>query len=90
LFYEVLIDRRFYVVHPRHIDKIPILIFLYWLHTFYRLSTIQAADRIVVMDGGQVVEVIFLSIYFEPLDNLSIISFLEVCYPEYELHNFSS
>lgn len=31
----------------------------------YRLSTIQAADRIVVMDGGQVVEVGELLIYFE-------------------------
>lgn len=31
----------------------------------YRLSTIQAADRIVVMDGGQVVEVGKLLIYFE-------------------------
>jgi len=31
----------------------------------YRLSTIQAADRIVVMDGGQIVEVGKLLIHFE-------------------------
>ena len=47
----------------------------FWLPTLYRLSTIQAADRIVVMDGGQVVEVGFLSIYFESLNNLPIIHF---------------
>lgn len=32
---------------------------------FYRLSTIQAADRIVVMDRGQIVEVGNFLIYFE-------------------------
>lgn len=68
-------------MHPTDIDKFPISIIIYWLLTFYRLSTIQAADRIVVMDGGQVVEVSFLSIYFEPLDNFCISSFLEVRYP---------
>lgn len=31
--------------------------------TFYRLSTIQAADRIVVMDGGKIVEVCSLAIF---------------------------
>jgi len=31
----------------------------------YRLSTIQAADRIVVMDGGEIVEVGKLLIHFE-------------------------
>lgn len=30
----------------------------------FRLSTIQAADRIVVMDGGHIVEVGEFSIYF--------------------------
>ena len=34
---------------------------------FYRLSTSQAADRIVVMDGGQIVEVILLPIKFKLL-----------------------
>lgn len=29
----------------------------------YRLSTVQAADRIIVMDGGKIVEVCFLDIH---------------------------
>lgn len=33
----------------------------------YRLSTIQAADRIVVMDGGQIVEVHTVAIYLQLL-----------------------
>ena len=49
------------------ISSVLILNLNFLLPILYRLSTIQAADRIVVMDGGQVVEVGFLSIYFESL-----------------------
>ena len=49
------------------ISSVLILNLDFLLLILYRLSTIQAADRIVVMDGGQVVEVSFLSIHFESL-----------------------
>jgi len=42
----------------------------------YRLSTIQAADRIVVMDGGQIVEVGKQMIHFECPKILNIVKLI--------------
>jgi ABC-type sulfate/molybdate transport systems ATPase subunit len=44
----------------------------------YRLSTIQAADRIIVMDRGHIVEVGDLMIYFECSNHSYQCSFLNL------------